>query len=274
MERHSKISTITLWILSLLITVASAYYQKTTGPTYPVSGETEFGGMVKYELIRSNNTGENAEIRIFTANDNIEGYMEYKRLNSNDEWMTMQMFREGKELVGAIPEQPASGKVEYRILLLDGQKEKYITEHPVVIRFKGPVPAYVLIPHILFMFFGMMLSTRVGLEAIFNRKNIKPQVWVTFIFILLGGMILGPVVQKFAFDAYWTGFPFGTDLTDNKTLIAMLFWFAALVKNIGKQKSRSLIILAAIVTLVIFLIPHSMFGSELDYTTGTNKVYQ
>ena len=32
---------------------------------------------------------------------------------------------------------------------------------------------------------------------------------MTFGLIAVGGFILGPIVQKNAFDAYWTGIPFG-----------------------------------------------------------------
>ena len=40
-------------------------------------------------------------------------------------------------------------------------------------------------------------------------------------------MILGPLTQYYAFGALWTGFPFGIDLTDNKTLIALIGWIIA-----------------------------------------------
>ena len=38
--------------------------------------------------------------------------------------------------------------------------------------------------------------------------------------LAVGGFILGPLVQNYAFGELWTGVPFGWDLTDNKTLIA------------------------------------------------------
>jgi hypothetical protein len=77
-------------------------------------------------------------------------------------------------------------------------------------------------------------------------------------------MILGPVVQKFAFGEFWTGIPWGFDLTDNKTLIAMVAWGIALWKG---RKSKYWIIFAAVVLLAVYLIPHSMLGSELNYET-------
>jgi len=84
-------------------------------------------------------------------------------------------------------------------------------------------------------------------------------------------MILGPLVQKFAFGAYWTGVPFGWDLTDNKTLIAMIFWLMASWRVLkgNAEQNRWWVVLAVVVMFIVFLIPHSMMGSELNYETMT-----
>jgi hypothetical protein len=94
----------------------------------------------------------------------------------------------------------------------------------------------------------------------------KTGLW-TFILLTAGGMILGPIVQKYAFGDLWTGVPFGWDLTDNKTLIAFLFWALAVFMSWKKEKPLYTII-AAVVLLLVYSIPHSLFGSELDYSTG------
>jgi hypothetical protein len=86
----------------------------------------------------------------------------------------------------------------------------------------------------------------------------------------VGGMILGPLVQKSAFGEYWTGFPFGGDFTDNKMLIMWVVWALALAIIGFKPKkkeniSRAAVLGAALVMTVVYLIPHSMGGSTLDY---------
>jgi hypothetical protein len=86
--------------------------------------------------------------------------------------------------------------------------------------------------------------------------------------LIAGGMILGPLVQKYAFGDLWTGIPFGWDLTDNKTLIAVFAWILAVVMN-RKKDRPAYTIAAAVILLLIYSIPHSLFGSELDYVTGT-----
>jgi len=141
-----------------------------------------------------------------------------------------------------------------------------IEEDPIIIRFKAHVPAAILVPHIFFMFFSMLLSTRTGLAAWVRSDATTRYAWFTLSFFLLGGMILGPIVQKYAFDAYWTGWPFGHDLTDNKTLIAVLGWVVAIWRQKAKGNARAWFIAAAVIQILVYLIPHSVLGSELDFT--------
>ena len=136
-----------------------------------------------------------------------------------------------------------------------------------MIRFRGDVPAPVLIFHIAAMFFGMLLSARTGLEMFAKEPNYKKLVYATFGVITLGGMILGPLVLKYAFNEWWTGFPFGNDITDNKTLIAFLAWLGAVIAVQKSANPKKWIIAAAVITLLVFLIPHSLWGTELDYNT-------
>ena len=177
------------------------------------------------------------------------------------------MSRQESELVGFLPHQPPAGKLEYRVVLVNNGIPYPLNEVPVVIRFKGEVPAGVLIPHILFIFIAELLSLVAGLFAFFHISRYKLYSILTIAFLLVGGFILGPVIQKYAFGAFWTGFPFGQDLTDNKVLIALVFWIIAVILNIRKERPK-LVVLAAIVFFLVNMIPHSMFGSELDYESG------
>ena len=112
----------------------------------------------------------------------------------------------------------------------------------------------------------MLLSTRTGLDALLKGTLSYRYTIITTIVMFVGGLIMGPLVQKYAFDALWTGWPFGHDLTDNKTLVAFVFWMIALWRARRFPDGRVWIIVASIITLVIFLIPHSVLGSEIDYT--------
>jgi cytochrome bd-type quinol oxidase subunit 2 len=136
----------------------------------------------------------------------------------------------------------------------------------VVIRFKGDVPIFILIPHIIAMFGAMLLSTRTGLEFFKKEPELKKLTYWTIGFLFIGGFILGPLVQEYAFGALWTGFPFGHDLTDNKTLIAMLGWLGALFMYRKSREPKRWALFAALLLLIVYMIPHSLLGSELDYS--------
>ena len=84
-------------------------------------------------------------------------------------------------------------------------------------------------------------------------------------FVTDGGFVLGPLVQKAAFGEYWTGIPWGWDLTDNKTLFAALFWAAAVFLQRKGEDRRPAVLAAALATLVVFAIPHSVWGSEIRW---------
>jgi len=256
-----------LWLIAFVLTVLTAAYQRMTGPTYPLSGETILDGKtIKYSLDRSHGGDGDYQIKIKNEDINIAGVLEWKRYNTNDGWHLVEMKYKNGYLSGNLPHQPKSGKLIYRINLTKGVDQITIPQNePVVIRFKGEVPLFIIIPHVILIFMAMLFSTRTGLEFFNKEPNYKKLAYWTFGFLILGGMIFGPIMQKYAFGALWTGVPFGIDLTDNKTLIAVIGWIIALIALKKSAKPQKWIVFASILMFVIYLIPHSVLGSELDY---------
>ncbi|UCC39607.1 MAG: hypothetical protein JSV96_17810 [Candidatus Aminicenantes bacterium] len=256
------------WIIAFLITASAAVYQRLTGPTYPLKGKVLLGDTeIKYGLARSHETNKDCELEIKAQAEEITGFVIYKRHKTKDPWNMVPMVRKEMSLTAKLPHQPPAGKLEYKVILAYQGKETSLSgDQPVVIRFKGVVPAAVLIPHIIVMFLAMLVSTRAGIAALDRKSNPrKYALWAAGL-LFIGGMILGPIVQEYAFGELWTGFPFGYDLTDNKTLIAMLGWIAALIAGRKGKPARGWVLGASILLLVIYLIPHSVLGSELDYS--------
>lgn len=259
--------SIFFWVLAFILTIALAGYQRMTGPTYPVSGKVSIADTtVSYELIRSHGGEGDAQVTIpAPENKNIQGSFAYRRYKSYDEWDTIPMQQNGDTLIASIPHQPPAGKVQYNILLHHNTKTVALQEKPVIIRFKGAVPASVLIPHILLMFLAMLFSMRTGFESLIKGKRTYLYTIVTIITLTIGGLILGPVIQKYAFGQFWTGWPVSNDLTDNKTLIAFIFWIIAFIVQFRNRNRRGWALVASIVLLIVYMIPHSVLGSEIDY---------
>jgi hypothetical protein len=264
-----QIKIILIWFLALAITLLAVVYQRVSGPTYPRKVQFELDGKIyKVLLPRSNHNTGNCKVSLNISDRNITGFLIYRRIPSANDFDTILFTRSGEHLVAELPGQPAAGKLQYLITLKGMTKEIVVPDGlPVIIRFSGVVPSTILIPHVLLMFLAMFFANMAGLTAIFKQSKFKYYSLMALVLIFTGGMILGPVVQKYAFGDWWTGIPFGWDLTDNKTLVAFLFWLIAVILNWRKER-RFMSIIAAVITIVVFSIPHSLHGSQLDYNTG------
>lgn len=259
-----------LWTLALVVTLVSAVYQRVTGPTYPVRGRCVVGTEeIRFKLPRSYDGPDDAELRLSVPAQDVFGTLEFKRYRSSEAWSRQPLQRQDSSLVGRIPHQPAAGKVVYRLYLgKAGSVETPITPQALIIRFRRAVPSYILYPHIALMFVGMLCSTRAGVEGLLRGERTYKLAFWTVLFLTLGGLILGPVVQKFAFGAYWTGWPVGHDLTDNKTAAAFLLWVIAFWRLHRDPRAGAWAVAAAVALLLVYAIPHSVLGSELDYAQG------
>lgn len=257
---------ILFWTLAVVLTLSAAVYQRLTGPTYPKRISIRIDNVeIKGKLVRSNNTGENATVVLKNVHEEVSATLFYKRFPTNEEFSPQPFERNGSNLEAFLPSQPPAGKLQYYLILeKNGTSVNLFKEDPITIRFKGAVPGIILIPHIIFMFFAMLFSSLAGIFALGKIKSYKMHGWIALGLLTLGGFIFGPIVQYYAFGEAWTGFPFGFDLTDNKTLIAGVIWLGALLLNIKKERP-TYIVFAAVALIVVFSIPHSLFGSELNY---------
>ncbi len=256
-----------LWLLALLVTLSSAVYQRLTGPTRPARGTVSVGGAeVKLRLLRSWAGDGDLAVRVTAPDPKVTGSVAWRRYPTNDPFAILPMVRAGDSLKTALPHQPPAGKLEYQVRLEREGKAALFPERPAIARFKGEVSNAVIVPHVVAMFTGMLVANAAGLLALRGERKLLPIALAVVVLLSIGGLFLGPLVQKQAFDAYWTGWPFGSDLTDNKTAVAVVAWVIAAVRARGGRDARKAVIVAALVTLVVFMVPHSAWGSQIDWS--------
>lgn len=255
------------WGLAVVVTLASAVFQRMTGPTYPIRGRAVVSGTeIRYRLPRSADNSRDGEISIRVSDPGLGGSISYRRYPTADAWTDVPLERREDKLVGRLPSQPAAGKIAYRIFIGAPANAVSLTGNvPVILRFKRSVPAPVLILHILVMFGALLFSAMAGIVSVQKGRNPRWYAVRAAALLFIGGFILGPLVQKFAFGVFWAGFPLGADLTDTKTLISMGVWAAALFAGRKGRTARGWVLAASLTTLVINLIPHSLMGSEHKY---------
>lgn len=254
------------WLLAIVITLVLSIYQRMTGPTHPKRVAVELNGQsYKIKLPRSGvQHDEILTLKGIPSNTNAQ--LHYRRYPTSDDYTTVDFSWTDSECQAVLPVQPVAGKLQYYITV-DGKD--YLADEPLVMRFRNDVPAYILVPHILLMFAAMLFAVYTFLLVI-TRKTYRRWLKITVGTLFVGGFILGPLVQHVAFGPWWAGFPYGTDLTDNKTLLSFLFFVAALATMKWKY-NKWVVGLAVLFMIVIFSIPHSTYGSEYDYTTQQLK---
>ncbi len=279
----STTKKIILWVAAIVLMVVIVIYQRATGPTYPQKGSMELSGSeINYKLLRSHEIGMNAPVEVVAPDKAVIGKIKIKRYKSHDEWSELDMIREGDLLKSELPEQLPAGKVMYHIFVgKDDNNLTALTPEPIVLRYKGVVPLWILYPHIGFMILSFAFAMRVALEAAFKGSEVLKMSYITLGLFAFGGLVLGPLVQWYAFGAFWTGWPFGKtilhfgDLTDNKTLASILIWIFAIIRIKKHPNQTWWAWLATLVMIAVYLIPHSMLGSEIDFReveaqTGVN----
>jgi hypothetical protein len=283
-KRHKWV----IWTLSCVLAFAMMIFQRLTGPTYPVSGKMVVGTeTVGFKFYRSHAGPEDHRIQVRVQSPSISGEVKWKRYKTEDPLCLTKVSHEGENpwtriamrlcpdtqgnvrcLEATLPHQPPAGKLLYFVDLWDKDKPASLTgDKPVIIRFRGDVPAWLLILHIVLLVVAMVWATQAALEALLQGEKVYSHALIAFWALLAGGLVLGPLVQYYAFGAFWTGFPMGYDLTDTKTLFSFFIWLLAIWR--GRKSHLRWWVLGAFASLVlIYLIPHSLLGSELDYGKG------
>ena len=190
----------TLWSLAILLTIFASIYQKLVGPTHPDWLNTELNGAdYSYKLPRSNDGDEFAPIKIEITDNKVSGKVHYKHypIIEGEEYSTADFKRDGDILFAELPHQSAAGKLMYFIEFNTDNGSVFVDKDtPIVLRYRDAVPKWVLIPHIFFMFFAMMLSNMAGLKAAFNSDGYKKIAKYALIALIFGGFIFGPLCKN------------------------------------------------------------------------------
>jgi hypothetical protein len=229
-----------------------------------------------------------ANFRAPESTKNYVLYLNYKIGKEEGEYTSLKMEKAAGDdsLFSAfIPSQPKGKRVYYYLSLSDNQGKKILTlpekigllNDSLLIKFKGKVATPILGAHVWAMFgsiffvFLVLFSSWQILKGKDSLRELSIYTLFTTILSFLGGVPLGILVTNQTFGEYWGGFPVFTDVTDSKTSILIFYWviFLFLIKGSAFKNNKALNllsdkalaflgILGFLLTLMIYLIPHSI----------------
>jgi hypothetical protein len=256
------------WFIAILITVSVALFQFMMGLTHPLVTPVNIGKQViECELNRSYSGMTDCPVILPISDITVSGYMLYKVYPSENPMSRINFIREGDKLIANLPKQPPSGKLEYSVFLeREGTPISVNNGKPVILRFFGKVPFYFLLLHSFFVLLAILYSTHTGILAGFGVKTYR---WTTFLTltILLGIVFfLQPLMHKYSLNQWWTCFPASLEPGDNKFLLALLIWLFTAYFTL-KKASPFITVLASVISLLLFAVPHGFPRSEYEPVT-------
>lgn len=156
-----------------------------------------------------------------------------------------------------------------RVVLPETATDDFQTEYDYFkVRFEGRASFILLLLHIVLMiaaFFLLIHALYYAMYYLQTGEKASPLVltvnWgITAFFIT--GFPIGWVIEKQVLGNYWEGIPFGWDITDSKTLIILILWLVFIIlQRTGKITIKTFarwVIVNTIITVLLFLIPHSL----------------
>ncbi len=263
---HGQAGSVALWIAALLIVLAVAAWQWQADTTHPKQGDVVVSGQtVTYRFLRSGTSGEPLRVTI-TAPEELIGNLRWRPYPGEEAFESLSMLRDGEQLVGFLPSQPPGGRLEYSLALAGPSGLTRVpADGAVVLQFQGSVPSFVLVPHVSILLLSILVGVRAGLGAAWALPDAARLSMLTLAGMTVGGMILGPIVHKLAFGAFWTGWPFGSDWGANGTVVMWLVWVVAVLAaraahDVTDRFARTTVVGAALVTIVVSLAPRGAPG--------------
>ena len=111
--------SVTLWVVAVLVTLASVVWQRMTGPTYPLNVESTVGGLaVSGELLRTRTIDTTVPVEL-EAEAGITGEVQWRRWPSDAAWQTVPLVRDGDQLVGELP-----GQLAHQLVPITNQRHR------------------------------------------------------------------------------------------------------------------------------------------------------
>ncbi len=237
---------------------------------------------IRHAPLEEAKVGTDAPIEVeveSSANVNrIEAFLFFKAEQSTFDVTKMQPI-DGGRFFTTVPSQPRGTVVEYYIEVRgDGdlvaripQKE----EGNLELTYKGIPSRTLLLAHVVLIFVCLALFLLVGflaVKALGNRQialHIPRLALLATVIFFISSFPLGMIVAYQTYGKAWTGFPLGSDFTDNKSLAIILYFVISTILYKGSAMRRDasadalpirtipyVYLVGVCMIIVLFAIPH------------------
>ena len=248
---------IILWLGAIVITFLSGYVESVTSSDYPITGTIGVDGKkLSYKLDKAATPEEGLDIILRTDVDSVTGQLEYKVVNSNSDWIKNPLEVSYKTLKINLHIEKDVKQLKYRVRIFTKDRDILIQEknQPVLLNVKGKVPGMVNTFFYLFLFGGLLFSTRTALDYFNEKEKIKKLSLLTFILFCSSVIIFFPLKKIYEMQSLGSKIIPIAGLVDTPLLIITVVWLAATILVFNIKNYKIIPMIAAIITLILFQI--------------------
>lgn len=245
-----------LWLGAAVITYLAGYLNSATGPYYPVTGTIGIEGeKVSFKFDRIIRTNEDYNIFIRSDKTDVTGVLLWKKMNDKNDWHNADIYKDRGILTASIPAQSPLTECEYKAVLMYNDKEYPMPadKKTVTILFLGEVPAAISILYFIFLYGGLLLAIRTGLDFFNENQKIKKLSLFTLIFFSMHALFMNPLKKSFEIGAVNKNVPDISAIFDVQSLLFLILWIAAVIIFFKVKNPRFPSLISGIITIITFL---------------------
>ncbi|MCH8942704.1 MAG: hypothetical protein IIA48_09750 [Bacteroidetes bacterium] len=242
-----------LWIAALVITFIFGFSNRITSEEYPVTGTVKYNmHKVSYLFDKVYRSNDDYKFQVFSDLKGLKIKLQYK--NEDDlSWKEAELNRNNNIYSVKIPNAGPSNKIVYRAEL-DYNNDKIIVpnEEGVNLTFWGRVSKPIMLFYNLALFFGIFLTTRIGLEYFNDNEKIKKLSLFPLIFFIFYGLLVVPIKRTYELAAFGNKILSINQLFDIKSLAFLIIWIVTIILVFNSKKRKTIALVSAVFLLLLY----------------------
>ncbi|WP_337872265.1 hypothetical protein [Ignavibacterium sp.] len=244
--------SIILWLSSLVIVFLLSYFKSVFGEYYPITSTFSVNGQkVSYKLDKYE-SGDTYKLIIRSDYKELEGEVIINSDKSKNH--SIKLHKDRDILFAEIRKKDVGSKFSYYIQLKSEDRNYRLPSNNIVeFTFFGKIPGMVNGLYIIFLYTGLILIVRSGLEIFKTNRRTKNYLVITSIVLITLLMMINPLYLSYKFDYINKTIPPIQNLFPIHLLLIVLLWIATTVYVFIKKKDTPLGLITSILCLLIYL---------------------
>ncbi len=244
--------SIILWLSSIVIIFLLTYFKSVFGELYPITGTFSIDGQkISYKLDKVE-FGDSYKLLIRTDYKDLNGQL----IISSDKVKnyTIELNKNDKILFAEIDKKIVGNNFSYYLVLSGNQRNYRIPQNGEIrFFFFGNIPKMVNWLYIIFLYSGLIMMLRTGLEPFKTNKRTKKFLVITSIILLTFLMMINPLYLSYKFEYINKFIPPIQNLFPIHFVIITLLWIMITVFVFIKKQDKPIVLISSLISLIIYL---------------------